>query len=189
MIESPGVLLLYTLLLSSPVLIIWGWIRWKKHSDAKSVFSILSLLGFSLATASASLVIASSLYARVTGGYAFYAPSLLLVYDSGVVLSIEAVAFALGGVWRTNSLRWHALICGAGTLLFWAIRNSRRVTKTKQGPESQVPAGNVLVTVSRPLLRVASDPYRNWNRRSARHRDLPWLRAYESSGWRLRLPA
>jgi hypothetical protein len=103
------------------VLIIWGWIRWKKHSHAQSVFSTFSLVGFSLATASASLAIASTLYAQATGGFAFYAPSLLFIYGSGAVLSIAAMAFALTGVWRANPLRWHALICAAATLLFWVI--------------------------------------------------------------------
>jgi len=55
-----------------PVLIIWGWVRWRKRTQPRSWPSILSLIGFALATASGLLAASSVSYAHAIGGFPFY---------------------------------------------------------------------------------------------------------------------
>jgi hypothetical protein len=82
-------------------------------------FSILSLIGFTLATASGLLAISSSLYALKIGGFPYYDPLLMRIYLWGTLISASGIIFSMVGVWRPSSLRWHALICSAGSLMFW----------------------------------------------------------------------
>jgi hypothetical protein len=122
---QPAELLIISLFLISvisvPVLTIYGWARWVRNTESKTLFSTLSLVGFSLATASALLAISSGLYALAIGGFRYYDPLLLRIYRVGALLSIIAVGFAIAGVWRGNPLRWYAVVCSAGTLVFWAV--------------------------------------------------------------------
>ncbi|HYM76211.1 MAG TPA: hypothetical protein VE377_09560 [Candidatus Dormibacteraeota bacterium] len=102
-----------------PLVTIWGWARWARRSHSRSASAILSLIGFTLATTSLVLAIASVAYAHRIGGFPYYDPLLLRIYGTGTLLSILALLFSLGGVWRPNLLRWHATICSTCTLLFW----------------------------------------------------------------------
>ncbi|PYV14111.1 MAG: hypothetical protein DMG21_19205 [Acidobacteria bacterium] len=102
-----------------PVVTVWGWVRWSKRSQPRTVFSMLSLVGFTLATASAFLAISSAIYAQAIGGFPFYDPLLLMIVKFGAVLSSAAIVFGIIGMWRRGPLRWHAPACGVGTFLFW----------------------------------------------------------------------
>lgn len=102
-----------------PAAMIWGWVRWWKRTQPRTPFSILSLIGFTLATASGLLAILAMLYARAVGGFQFYDPLLLRIYRWGALLSLSGIVFAVIGVWRPSPLRWHAPVCAIGTLLFW----------------------------------------------------------------------
>jgi hypothetical protein len=102
-----------------PAVITWGWVRWWKRTQPRTPFSILSLIGFTLATASGLLAISAMLYARAVGGFPFYDPLLLRIYRWGALLSLSGIVFAVIGVWRPSPLRWHAPACAIGTLLFW----------------------------------------------------------------------
>jgi len=104
-----------------PAALIWGWARWSAHKKGATVSSLPSFAGFTLATASALLAIASAAYANLIGGFAFYDPRLLRTFFWGGVLSLAGVAFGIAGVWRANSLRWHAPLCALGTLIFWIM--------------------------------------------------------------------
>jgi hypothetical protein len=117
---SQVVLVIYLLVIYVvlPSMMIWGWIRWTTHDKQRTVFSILSLIGFFLATSSALLAISSTLYANVIGGFPFYDPLLLRIYAWGALISAAGIVFASIGVWRQSLLRWHALICAVGTLIF-----------------------------------------------------------------------
>jgi hypothetical protein len=86
------------------------------------LFSVLSLIGFALATVSESLAISTVVYAKVKGGFEYYDPSLMKIYARGTLLSIVGLALAAVGVWRPSSLRWHALACTFGTLLYWLVQ-------------------------------------------------------------------
>jgi hypothetical protein len=102
-----------------PAVMIWGWVRWRKRIQPRTPFSILSLIGFTLATASGLLAISSVLYAHAVGGFPFYDRLLLRIYRWGALLSLSGIVFAVIGAWRPSPLRWHAPACAIGTLLFW----------------------------------------------------------------------
>ena|ERR1019366_8422438 len=109
--------------LVTPLIFIWGWARWVQRSKPKTLSSILSLSGFALATSSALLAASSVAYAHVHP-FGFYDPSLLRIYRWGMMLSLAGLLFAVGGVWRNSSIRWHALICAFLTLSFWILAAS-----------------------------------------------------------------
>lgn len=102
-----------------PVSIVHGWVCWTKRRPRLTAYSFLSLVGFTLATASALLAVASLTYAQAIHGFTFYDPLLLRIYKWGGLLSLCGFVLSLAGVWRENPLRWHAPVCSAGMLLFW----------------------------------------------------------------------
>ncbi|SRR5258708_4723003 len=106
-------------LIGSPVLLIQGWVRWSKRMQPRTLPASLSLAGFIFATASALLVVGSLVYSQSIGGFPFYDPRLLRIYRWGLSLSFCGIVFAVGGMWRPGPLRWHAVLCAVGTLVFW----------------------------------------------------------------------
>jgi hypothetical protein len=102
----------------APALFLWGWARWFNRPKPRTLFLILSFVGFALATGSAVLALLSFVDARSVVGFALHDSQLLIIFWSAGVLSITATAFALAGVWRPSPLRWHALVCAVATLLF-----------------------------------------------------------------------
>jgi hypothetical protein len=102
-----------------PAAIIWGWIRWIKHAQTRSVVSYLAAVALVFATASAALAVSAIIYAHHIGGFPFYDPRLLRIYRWGALLSVTGIAFAFGGIWKPGPLRWLALICAFGTLIYW----------------------------------------------------------------------
>jgi hypothetical protein len=106
----------------TPIVLIWGWVRWMKNPKSKAVSSIFSLLGFLLATSSALLAISSVTYAHTLhNGFPFYDPLLMRIYRWGALLSTAGFCLGIGGVWRKNSLRWLSPISAFGTLVFWLL--------------------------------------------------------------------
>jgi hypothetical protein len=101
------------------IVLIWGWLRWATHSQPRTLYSTLSLIGFALATASGLLAITSMLYAYATGGFRYYDPMLLRIFRWGGLLSIAGIVFAIGGVRKSSALRWHGIGFSVGMLLFW----------------------------------------------------------------------
>ena len=102
----------------APIMLTWGWIRWVRRPKQRTVTSVVSLIGFLLATASGLLAVASVAHAIVYG-LEYYDPLYLKVYRTAGRLSLAGFAFAIGGVWRPNALRWHSPISAVGTLAFW----------------------------------------------------------------------
>jgi hypothetical protein len=105
----------------APIVLIWGWARWINLAKLRTVPSILSLTGFVLATASALLAISSIAYAQTLHGFQFYDPRLMRIFRWGVLLSLGAIVFGLGGVWRSSAVRWHAPVAAIATLAFWVM--------------------------------------------------------------------
>src|SRR5215471_11415032 len=117
--QTISVLLAIGLYLALPAVMIWGWLRWRKSREPRSVLSTLSFIGFTLGTVSGLLAISATLYSRAVGGFPLYGPSVMRIYRWGTILSLVAVLFAIIGVWRPGPLRWHAPVCAVGTLAFW----------------------------------------------------------------------
>jgi len=105
----------------SPVVLIWGWTRWAvDHSEPRTILSVLSLMGFILATASAVLGVSTVAYAQVHH-FRYYDPMLLRIFRWGFLLSCVGTLCGISGAWRQSSLRWYAPISGLGTLAFWIL--------------------------------------------------------------------
>jgi nucleoside recognition membrane protein YjiH len=105
-----------------PGVTIWGWVRWMRRKQARTVFLTLSQIGLVCATVSAFLALSSTLYYRSIPGYnSSYADPLPLVIinRAGSVLALAAVATAICGTIRPNLLRWQALVGALGALFFW----------------------------------------------------------------------
>src|SRR3979490_2763825 len=83
-----------------PVGMISGWVRWAKRAQPRTLSSILSLVGFTLATASGLLAISTMMYTRAIGGFRYYDPLLLRIYGWGGLLSIAGIVSAISGAWR-----------------------------------------------------------------------------------------
>ena len=115
-INIAGVLFFIGEFVVVPLLLVGGWIRWLKKPKERTLFPILSLAGFSAASASALLAVAAVLR-KILSGADYFSP--LIGYRWGYALSFVACAFAIAALWRPGRLRWHALVCGAGTLFFW----------------------------------------------------------------------
>jgi hypothetical protein len=110
-----------SVIVSVPVMLAWGWVRWAKRKHPLTPSAVLSAAGFALASASALLAITTALYGQATGGFPFYDPRLLRIYRWGALLSLSGTALALSGLWRPSPLRWHAPVCTLGTLVFWLL--------------------------------------------------------------------
>jgi hypothetical protein len=102
-----------------PALTLWGWVRWLRRPRIWNFASRASFIAFALATGSALLAAASIVWAHEIGGFAADDRRLLTMYRCGFLLSSGGFLLSLAGVWKSNPLRWHALVCAMGSLLFW----------------------------------------------------------------------
>ena len=119
----PAILLI--LLIASyvdvPVMLVWGWRRWWRRPRQKNPFATISLIAFLIGTASALLAVSTFAWSLLRGGFPFYDPVLLRIYAVGMLLSLLGLVIALGGIWKSNPLRWQAPALSLGMLLLWAI--------------------------------------------------------------------
>ena len=102
-----------------PPVLVWGWIRWCKRPKLRTIPAIISLVGFIFATASSTLAASSLVYAfflHFSGGLD---PVLYRMFGSGIWISFAGILFGVTGASWQSSLRWHAPVCGLGTLAFW----------------------------------------------------------------------
>ena len=104
-----------------PGILVWGWVRWGKRPKLRTTPSILSLLGFILATTSAILAVSSLVYFHLHPNprFAIYDPRLSSMFRCGFLISLAGILFSVVGVWQKSSLRLHAPVCVLGTLAFW----------------------------------------------------------------------
>jgi len=121
MSATVALLLAFAIYIALPAMVIWGWARWAKRAKQWMFFPILSLIGFAFATMSGLFAIWSVHYAHAIGGFPFYDPLLLRFYRWGALLSATGFLFALIGVWKPSSLRWHSLVSASGTFMFWVM--------------------------------------------------------------------
>ncbi len=106
-----------------PIALVIGWTRWvKREPEARlTPWSILSLVGFTLATLSTVLGISSVLYAHAIGGFPFYDPLLMRIYRWGALLALGGFVCGIVGCWRRSLLRWYAPACAVAILVFWFV--------------------------------------------------------------------
>jgi|SRR5580698_34465 hypothetical protein len=102
----------------APLTLAWGWLRWAMQPSPKALIAYLSLIGFVFATASGVLAFSAIVYAQIHN-FRYYDPLLLKIFRCGILLSITGILFGAGGLWRKNSLRWHAPVSALATLAFW----------------------------------------------------------------------
>jgi hypothetical protein len=92
--------------LFGPVLLIWGWIRWARHKPKIwRMGPLFSFVGFCLATAAYLWAIVV-----IVAGFDFEHNSNYIgrFVEFGLILSLAAFAFTIGGLWRKSPLRWEA---------------------------------------------------------------------------------
>jgi hypothetical protein len=87
----------------------------------QSVSSILSLIGFVLANVSGAFAVGWVAHAQAIHCPRYEDFWLVVIARAGVLLSLAGLALGAGGVWRINSLRWHAPIAAVGILAFWFV--------------------------------------------------------------------
>jgi len=119
--QTAAVIIAIGLYIVLPSAIIWGWVRWLRSPKARTISSILSLAGFSLASASALFAVCTVVYAQLFGGFPFYDPRLLRIYRWGALISFSSILVSIGGAWRPGVLRWLAPAYSIGVLLFWFV--------------------------------------------------------------------
>ena len=107
------------ILFGVPALFIWGWIRWFTSEKPNTLLSYLSFAGFTFASISVSVFVGTIIYGSISGGFQPYAPGLLRMFRVGTLLSLTALALGVVGTFKPSAVRWHAPLCGLGTLLFW----------------------------------------------------------------------
>jgi hypothetical protein len=105
--------------LVAPLTLIWGWLRWMTRPKLRTIPSLMSFIGFILASASALLALSALVYAALVHGFGFYDPRLMRIMAWGMLLSLAGFVFGICGIWRPNSLRWHSPISAICTLTFW----------------------------------------------------------------------
>ena len=112
-VETPAKAMVTTLIVCSPwvAVIVFCWIRWARAKQPRTLSSILSFAGLTLATASVLLAFVPSLYSGTSDNSR----------GLGLWVSLAAVFFAVCGAWRPHPLRWRALACGAGMVVFWFL--------------------------------------------------------------------
>jgi hypothetical protein len=105
---------------AAPALLVWGWARWVRRPKQRTLFSILSLIGFAFATVSAFFAVALVVYSRSLGGglHHFDDRLFMKIFRSGELISRIGIISGILGVWRLSALRWHAPACAIGTLMF-----------------------------------------------------------------------
>jgi hypothetical protein len=109
--------------IAAPVLLISGWLRWHNKPHEPGFAAKLSLVGFSIGTASALLALGSIGWATACGEFGYYDPALMRIFAAGLMISVAGLLTSLGGLVRANPLRWHApaLCLTMATLwLMWA---------------------------------------------------------------------
>jgi hypothetical protein len=106
-------------LVTTPFVAVWGWIRWARNGKRWTLLAIFSFLGFALATGSVLLAVTLMIYGHFRGGFGYYDPRLMRIYACGLLLSASGLILAFAGIWRFSTVRWHALFCSFGTLVYW----------------------------------------------------------------------
>jgi hypothetical protein len=116
--------------LITPILMVWGWVRWiKERPRLWTIASTLSFVGFLLATASALYGLWTISYGAA-GGFITshgYSPDYGLFYRfvrRGAILSMLGFAFAICGVWRRSAVRWQAPATAVGTFACWLLAST-----------------------------------------------------------------
>ncbi|MGA8038407.1 MAG: hypothetical protein WA823_17960 [Candidatus Acidiferrales bacterium] len=102
-----------------PAVMVWGWARWFKRSEPRTLSSNLSFGGFVFANISVLLALSATLFLHSSAGSPLGSSLLLRLYSIGLVLSVLGVILCVAGLRRSSPLRWPGLLCAGGVLMFW----------------------------------------------------------------------
>jgi hypothetical protein len=106
-----------------PTALVWGLVSFVRRRHEKwTPTSFFSVSGFLIAFLSA-VVGLLLIFCGLSGAFENLA-HMEIYYrfiKYGGVLSILALLFAIGGIWKPHRLRWQAPISALGTLAFWII--------------------------------------------------------------------
>ncbi len=101
----------------------WGWTSWIRTRPKSLSFGIAcSVVGFTLASLSASLEIGSGLYAQFTDGFPFMDPNLLRIYRWGLLSALLGLVCGVFGADSKNPLRLKAPALSTFLLLLWVAQ-------------------------------------------------------------------
>jgi hypothetical protein len=103
----------------TPAMLVWGWARWLMRPMQWTITSILSLIGFLLATTSAIVALCTIGHAGSVDGN--FDPLMRSLFRVGIFSSLGGIVFGIGGVWRPSSLRWHSAISAVSTVALWLM--------------------------------------------------------------------
>lgn len=107
--------------LSGPVVLIWGWIKFARLPQLRTITSILSLLGLILTTASATLAVFMFVHAVRTGGYPYYDDRALHIYRWGMLLAVGGASLGIAGAFQRGLLRWQPPVSSMCLLVLWVM--------------------------------------------------------------------
>lgn len=118
-----GLVAVVTYLLG-PIFLVWGWLSWvKQRPKSWTRSSVLSFVGFCVASLSAVFAVWTILYAasgRFESNYPFFFRTL----RRGVILATLALVCGFAGMWRKHPLRWQAPAASICDIAFWLLAST-----------------------------------------------------------------
>lgn len=110
-----------------PSFTVWGWVRFARRREERTVPSLLSTVALSLATASILCAVLYLLLLRSVPADDLGPdpPRIEAVIQVGAAFDLIAVVTALAGTRKPNRIRWQSLVVAVGVLLFWISQGFR----------------------------------------------------------------
>jgi hypothetical protein len=96
----------------------WKWKTTSLDASVRGWRDYLGLVAFVLACASIALFLYTGVRARIHGGFAYYAPALLALLNTGFLLGVSGLALGLPS---KGSLRWPTVISSLIMAALWVI--------------------------------------------------------------------
>jgi hypothetical protein len=118
---DPKVIVFIVISVGLSSLMIWGWVRWVKDKQHRTLFSIFSLIGLAFASASCLLSDSTGIYAMFHS-FPYYDPTLMAIYRWGMSLSLAGIGFGVAGAFSKGPLRRFAPMVAGVMLVYWFLQ-------------------------------------------------------------------